>query len=86
MCRYLAGRLQCRSELMVKGLGAICVEVSIQLDNIIRGRDNWTRVMGQTKIRNWVSELKDLTKYSILIFEKIKMTTVREISKEKTSV
>lgn len=52
----MAGRLQCRSELMVQGLGAICVEVMFQLDNIIRGKDNWTRVIGQTKIRNWVSE------------------------------
>lgn len=43
-------------DLMTKEPGAIHIEVIIQLDNITGGRDNWTKVKGQTKIRNWVSE------------------------------
>jgi hypothetical protein len=49
--RYPAGRLQCRSELMAKELGAIHVEVIAQLDNIIGEKKLiWTRVKSQTKI------------------------------------
>lgn len=38
--------------LLVKILGTIHMEMIVQLDNIIGGRNNWTRVKSQIKIRN----------------------------------